>query len=311
MRGIGVSVDGSARGVPGGLREVLDRTAGLGFSHVELSAKALAVTINGELEPRRLDRLRAALDGLPLRYTLHGTEVSSSRGGNLMDVTTTAQRRIVAADLELAAAIGAEVLVYHSGTLRDPYGDDSALEVGMGAERDALRQLGDRAGEAEILIAVENRDPVARYIVRRSYGLDLLRLAEQLDAVGHPQVRMCFDTGHAFLSYTYLGKGREGYLADLRQIAPMVGHIHLTDNFGKVQLDAEADPTENLASGDGDLHLPPGWGAIPLDEVFAIPFERNPIVNLEIKGQFHEHLDEAYETTRRLVARQSAPVATR
>jgi sugar phosphate isomerase/epimerase len=302
---IGIDV-GLQPGAPvSSLRETLMHAEDAGFTHVELSSGTLAVVVRGQLHPGRLAKLQEVLAEVPLSFTLHGSEVSSSRGGNLLDVVSESERQIVASDIELAAAIGATVVVYHSGTLRDPYGDDRALAQGLQRERELLRELGDRAAELGITIAVENRDPVARYIVRRAYGFDLLRLAEQISAVDHPNVKICFDTGHAFLAYTWLGKTVEDYLSDIRQIAPMIGHLHITDNFGQVQLDADRLYSENLSAGDGDLHLLPGWGVIPFEDIFRIPFPLDPIAIHEIDRRYTEHWAEAVEATTRLISLQT------
>src|SRR5262245_36785697 len=148
MARIGLAIGlGAGRGEPlAALRPRLAHLAELGFSHAELAGKSLAVVVGGALQPARLAALRAALAGCPLRLTVHGSRVATARVGNLVDVTTPAQRASVEADLALVAAIDAEVLVYHSGLLRDPFGDDRALAAGLAAERDALRQLGDEAG---------------------------------------------------------------------------------------------------------------------------------------------------------------------
>lgn len=305
MTGIGIALGLSSRGGQplAALRPLLERAAEIGFSHVELSGKSLGVAVGGRLLPARLDALRAALDGCPVRLTLHGTNVSSARAGNLMDVTTPNQRRVAEADLALCAAIGAEVLVVHSGSLRDVYGDDEALETAMAAERDALRALGEAAGRHGIRIALENVDPVGVYIARRAYGLRLEQLAEQVARADHPQVGVCLDVGHAFLAANYLG---EDFLSAVRGIAPLVAHLHLSDNLGRSQLDADVDLDERLALGDGDLHLLPGWGVIPLRDVFAIPFPQDPIVVLELRPHFIEHFPEALIATQELVALQPA-----
>lgn len=301
MPGIGLALNVSAaRGAPlAELRPQLAELAAIGYTHAELPAKRLGVIIGGQLQPRRLAALRAALDGCPLRLTVHGSRVSTPRVGNLVDITTPAQRDSVAADLALTAAIGGEVLVHHSGLLRDPSADARALANGLAAERDALRALGDEAGRHGIRIAVENLDPVGPYIARRAYGLRLDRLAEQVQAVAHPQVGICLDVGHAFLAASYL---EFDYLAAIRGVAPLVSHIHLSDNLGQVELEPNADFDESLATGDGDLHLLPGWGAIPLAEVFAIDFPQRPVVVLELRPHFTEHLDEALAAAEELVA---------
>jgi len=282
VAGIGIALGHDVRGgAPlSSLRTRLAEVAALGFTHAELSTKSLAVIINGQLQPSRLAALQAAVEGSPVTLTCHGSAVSTARIGNLVDVTTPAQPAAVAADLALAAAIGARIMVYHAGQMRDPYGDDRALAAGMAAERDHLRRLGDEAGRHGIRIMVENIDPVGIYILRRAYGLRLDLIAEQVQAVDHPQVGMCFDAGHGYLAASYLGWD---YLATIRQVAPLVGHIHLNDNFGRTSLDGSWDVNEYIAVGEGDMHLPPGWGAIPLEEVFAIPFPRDPAVILELR----------------------------
>jgi len=303
MIGIALGYDARSGQPLSSLRAILANLAGLGFTHAELAAKSVAVVIGGQLQPSRLAALKEAVRDSPVTLSVHGSAVSTARIGNLVDVTTPTQPAAVAADLALAGAIGAGVLVYHAGQLRDFYGDDRALAAGMAAERDHLRRLGDEAGRLGVRIMVENIDPVGIYILRRAYGLRLDLIAEQVQAVDHPQVAMCLDVGHAFLASQYLGWD---YLGTIRRVAPLVGHVHLNDNFGRTKLDAEWDVNEYLATGDGDMHLPPGWGAIPLDDVFAIPFPRKPTVILELRPHFAENAAEALAATRRLIERQPA-----
>jgi sugar phosphate isomerase/epimerase len=303
LPGIGIALGYDARsGAPlASLRQRLADLATIGFTNVEISTKSLAVIINGQLQPSRLAALKEAVADSPVKISMHGSAVSTARIGNLVDVTTPAQPAAVAADLALCAAIGAKVLVYHSGQLRDAYGDDRALAAGMAAERDHLRRLGDEAGRHGIRIMVENIDPVGIYILRRAYGLRLDLIAEQVQAVNHPQVAMCLDVGHGYLASQYVGWD---YLPTIRQVAPLVGHIHLNDNFGRTKLDGDWDVNEYLAIGEGDMHLPPGWGGIPLEDVFRTPFPQKPDVILELRPHFAENAAEGLANTRRLLALQ-------
>ncbi len=202
----------------------------------------------------------AQLDGCPVRLTLHGTAISSARAGNLVDVTTPNQHAVVAA--------------------------------GLARERDSLRALGDEADRLGVQIAVENTDPVGTYLARRAYGIRLDLLTEQIRTVDHPRVGVCLDTGHAFLAATYL---ETEYLPAIRDIAPLVSHLHISDNLGRVQLDRDADGVESLILGDGDLHLLPGWGRVPLAEIMSIPFAQDPIAIIEMRALFFPHVQEAYD----------------
>lgn len=299
--GIAVGTGGVARGqvafAP--LRPLLADLAALGYTHAELgSAKSLGVIVGGRLLPQRLAALQEALAGSPVRLTLHGSAVGTPLVGNLMDVASPVQRAIVAADLDLAAAIGAEVLVYHRGMLGRAHGDDDAVERGLTAERDALRELGDEAGRRGIRIAVENVHPTATRLYHRA-SFDLEQLGEHIARVNHPQVGICLDTGHGFLSARFFDFD---FLAGVRAIAPLVNHIHLTDNLGRPLMAEDLDPDESLALGLGDLHLLPGWGTIPLAAVFGNPFPQEPIITLEIRAAFAPHAAEALAATHALRA---------
>lgn len=276
------------------MRVFLGELSAAGFGYAELGATGLGINIGGTVQQARLDELRAALDGCPLRLTLHSSWSPSGRTGNLLDAgSVSAQRGGLLADLEVAAAIGAEVVVYHAGVLPSQYADGEALAAGLALERETIRGLADHAGDRGIVIAVENRTPSATVLTRRSYGMALDLVAQQVDEIGHPHVKMCLDVGHAYLAARYLGYD---YLAAVRDVAPLVGHIHLHDNFGRMPQSAQSDPHELEMLGEGDLHLPPGWGAIPLAETLAVPYPCDPVVVIEMRHV--RHYAEALATTR-------------
>ncbi|MFD3460532.1 sugar phosphate isomerase/epimerase family protein [Nocardia fluminea] len=279
------------------MREFLDEAATAGFGYAELGGCGLGVVIGGRVQRSRLAALRDALAGCRLRLTLHSSWHSSGRTGNLLDTgTASAQQLGLLADLEVAAAIGAEVLVYHAGVLPNLYSDGAALTAGMATERTMLRDLADESGARGVTIAVENRAPGPAVLTRRSYGMRLDLVAEQVQQIDHPAVTMCLDVGHAYLSAGYLNYD---YLAAIREVAPVVGHVHLHDNFGRMASQPDASPYELELLGEGDLHLPPGWGTIPLAEVLATTFPRDPAIIIEMRHA--RHYAEALDTTLRML----------
>ncbi len=279
------------------MRTFLDEAAVAGFGYAELGGCGLGVVIGGQVQPARIAELRAALDGCPLRLTLHSSWHPSGRTGNLLDASSTATQHLgLLADLEIAQAIGADVLVYHAGVLPNRYSDGDALLAGMASEREMLRRLADEAGAHGVTIAVENRAPTSAVLTRRSYGMRLDLVAEQVTAIDHPAVTMCLDTGHAYLAARYLNFD---FLDAVRTVAPVVGHMHLHDNFGRMALQPDANPYELELLGEGDLHLPPGWGTIPLAEVLANEFPQDPAIIIEMRHARHHA--EALATTRSLL----------
>ena len=94
---------------------------------------------------------------------------------------------------------------------------------------------------------------------------------------------------HLYLASQTLG---DDYLTAVSTAAPWVRHVHINDNFGKLDAGHDAE-TSRLPYGEADLHLPPGWGAIPLAEAFARLEGYEGDIVLEIKAPYRDHLAEA------------------
>ncbi len=92
--------------------------------------------------------------------------------------------------------------------------------------------------------------------------------------------------------------------------------LHVHDNFGKPTVAPAAGgrrPSMQLIRGEGDLHLPPGWGEVPRGDVRPGGFQRRPIFVLEMDCRFwRDDLDVArasIATGQRLVALAGAATA--
>ncbi len=296
------------------LVDELRHARSLGFPLAELSIASLSVITNGELVAQRVAAIREAIAPSDLRYSVHAPGRSNLAFGPDLDM----EYRVVEACLRFCHAIGARVLVYHSGlqaldaarTGTAPLpGED---ELARGAEREvaALRKLARIAEDLNVIIGMENGDPhLWEYAVllRAGRGRDDLpkyharlrtsALIEQVKAVNHPNVRITLDLAHLHLATHALG---DDYLAAIALAAPWVCHLHINDNFGK--LDAGYDyEGYRLPYGEADLHLPPGWGAIPYAEAFARLGEYEGDIVLEIKERYRDHLDEGLANIRRIL----------
>ena len=264
--------------------------------------------------PQRAEAIKQAIAPFDLRYSVH----APGRTNLAFGADPGLEFRVLEACVRFCGAIGAGVLVYHSGlqALDDARRGAAPLpnedELARGAEREAaaLRKLAPVAADLGVTIGMENGDPhLWEYVALRQQGKtpdDLAKyhgrlrtsaLAEQAAAVDHPNVRITLDLGHLYLATKALG---EDYLGAIDAVASWVCHLHINDNFGK--LDAGVDyEGYRLPYGEADLHLPPGWGAIPYARAFARLNDFEGDIVLEIKSRYREHLDEALANTKRLL----------
>jgi sugar phosphate isomerase/epimerase len=115
-------------------------------------------------------------------------------------------------------------------------------------------------------------------------------------------VGMTWDIAHLHRAAHDLGFD---YLEAVEQAAPWVRHLHANDNFGRLDTGFDSEP-DRWPYGEADIHLPPGWGSIPYEEVFARLSGYEGDLILEIKSGFVDYLGESLATMQVLVKQTKA-----
>jgi sugar phosphate isomerase/epimerase len=280
----------------GGLVEDLGALKGAEPDFVEVWPQNLGLILGGRLDTHRLRAVGELLLEAELAYTVHAPlEV------NLMDLTSHGlQRDALDASLRFAEGIGAGVVVCHAGQRVGARDARYSMGDQLSAERSALREAGDLAGELGVTIALENyypEQPILRGAVY-DYSVWPSRLAEQISAVDHPAVGICLDVGHAALAAGFFGFD---LVEECAAIAPLVRHVHLHDNLQKTNLTGEPQASEHTVYGLGDLHLPPGRGTIPLEDLLRrIEFPENPSCCVELSPEHFTSVPEALHAARKI-----------
>ena len=263
---------------------------------VEVWPQNLGVILGGSLDANRLRTVGELLLEAELAYTVHAPlEV------NLMDLSTHGlQRDVLNSSLRFAKGIGAEVVVCRAGQRVGARDARHSMDDQLSAERSALREAGDLAGELGVTIAVENYYP-ERPIVRGAiydYSVWPSQLAEQIFAVDHPAVGICLDVGHAALAAGFFGFD---FIEECGATASLVRHLHLHDNLQRTNVTGEPQASEHTVYGLGDLHLPPGRGTIPLGDMFRrMIFPQKPSCCVELSPELFSLVPEALHAAREL-----------
>jgi sugar phosphate isomerase/epimerase len=270
---------------PQSLADALEGLAHLGATGTQLTANGWDVVRNGRVAADRLARFRKVAEGFGLRYTLH-TPIAEL---NLMAPDPEFQEQQFRSWLEVAAAMGCRSATYHPGRFdpaMHPGGDPQALLAG---ERDALARLAEVAATLGVVIACENLVTQAWWPpTQRQYSCVPDWLVALVTGIDHPSLGMCFDLGHLALSAAIEGYD---YLPAARLLIPHAVVLHVHDNFAKPTVAPSSvggvGPAMQLIRGEGDLHLPPGWGSVPLEATFgAGGFRRRPIFVLEMDSRY-------------------------
>lgn len=315
VQGIGIDIpDKQVDGRRHVLIDTLKQAQAVGFRLAELSIPSLNVIMNGELIPERVAAIQESIAPFDLRFSVHApgrTNLAFAQDLGL-------EYRVLEACVCFCHAIGARVLVYHSGlqALEAARAGTAALpdeaELARGAEREvaALQKLARIARDLGVVIGMENGDPhLWEYAVLQRAGVASDALAQyharlrteaivsQIEAVDHPNVGMTLDLGHLHLATRALGVD---YLAAVSTAAPHVCHLHINDNFGVLDAGYDSE-SDRLIYGEADLHLPPGWGSIPFAEALHRLADYEGDIVLEIKTRYRDHLGEALANMRRML----------
>ncbi|OHV79022.1 TIM barrel protein [Rhizobium sp. LCM 4573] len=281
---------GSVDGELDSLAEDLRRLADMGVETVELGLTSIDLISGGRIIAERADRLAELVKQFPFRYTVHGL-VSS----NFMDpVTQPYQIAAAKALIEVCDRIDARVIVQHGGCLR---ADQIAERAGADErEREALVEVADFAKRYGVRVALENIFTTEPGQYRQTPA----QVAETVKAVNHSNLVALIDFSHAYIESTYRGLD---FREELRAMAPVTGHLHVHDSFGRPQGFYKGfHPQELTAMGLGDLHMPLGWGDIAWEEIFSeLTFLPDTVLMMEIGLRHRNEQPASLERARRLI----------
>ncbi|MET0171285.1 MAG: TIM barrel protein [Agrobacterium vaccinii] len=282
---------GSTDGELASLEQELRVLADMGVDTVELALTSLDLIAGGRIIEERAERLVALTKQFSFRYTVHGL-VSS----NFMDPATCRYQIDAAKALAVVCdRIGARILVQHGGCLR---ADQLAERADADRrEREALFELAEFCKPYGVRIAFENIFTTEL----GQYRQTPTQIAETVRTVGHPNLVALIDFSHAYIESTYRGLN---FRDELRAMAPVTGHLHVHDSFGRPQ--AFYKPyhlQENTALGIGDLHMPLGWGDVDWEGIFAeLTFLPGTVLMMEIGRRYHAEQPESLARAKKLIA---------
>ncbi|RWX81113.1 sugar phosphate isomerase/epimerase [Neorhizobium lilium] len=282
---------GSTDGEFASLDQELRVLADIGVETVELGLTSLDLIAGGRIIEERAERLVALTKQFNFRYTVHGL-VSS----NFMDPDTCRYQLDAAKALAVICdRIGARILVQHGGNLRAEQLVERADADKR--EREALYELAEFCKPYGVRIAFENIFTTEL----GQYRQTPTQIAETVKTVGHPNLVALIDFSHAYIESTYRGLD---FRNELRAMAPVTGHLHVHDSFGRPQ--AFYKPyhvQENTALGIGDLHMPLGWGDIDWEAIFSeLTFLPETVLMMEIGRRYHAEQPASLKRAKDLIA---------
>lgn len=270
IKGVGINAHSSR--INGDI-ELLERDLSyfkkIGFDYVEIPVHGVDGVINGKLNLENVKRVKEALRRYNLKATAHAPDSLNLRKDNF-DL----QKEVFQSSIEFASELEAKVLVYHNGDFKRRKQEGELQNLASEKEIRALKTLSEFADKRRVQICLENG------------ALSIKELVTVVKKINRANVGITYDFGHAFLYYSCHG-GEKEFLTSIKEALPYLKHIHIHDNFGRVNITSQDTPYINrLPFGEGDLHMPPGMGTIPYEKIFSLIREYKGIAMAEIDPRY-------------------------
>ena len=281
IKGIGINADSyRIKGDPQLLEADLAFFEEVGFEYVEIPIHGVDGVIDGELNLKSIKKVKEALRKHHLKATVHCPDPLNLRGGDFE-----LNQKVFKSCIEFTSKLEAEILVYHDGNFKRTRQRSQGQDLARRKEIEALESLSDFASERGVQIGVEN------------IGGSLEELVRMVREVDRENVGITYDFGHAFLFYSASGR-KGGFLESIEKARPYLKHLHIHDNFGRLTsgfaLDSLTTPyIDRLSFGEGDLHMPPGMGKIPYNQIIPLIKDYSGVAMMEIDPRYKDFYQEA------------------
>ena len=274
------------------LEDQIARCKKANIDSLEISLYETDVICGKKINLPELKILKNTVVNKNLDYTVHG-ELSV----NLLDQENfDDHREVLKRDIEVSGEIKATHLVTHFGqTTNSVYENKEIYESHLKKQQECYAEMGEYAKKHNVILAIENLFPF-----KLNYYAPLpSEIAKQLNEINHPNIKCCMDISHAYINCSY----RNVHLInELKEMGPLSEHIHMHDSFGKIDRFWTYISAEDTSYGQGDLHLPLGWGDIPFDKIFEeVNFPKNINLNFELPIRYEKYYEESIIKARKLL----------
>ena len=281
------------------MRRDLTRFTEIGLQAAEIAAEGIDVIRNGKLDQHRLSQSREVLDSFELSYSVHAPIPL-----NLMDEDMALHLDVLRACLSFCEEIGAHTLVYHPGRfLAEEAFTVKRISLSAGKRQmlmdDEVESLKEIAGEyKDVCISMETARPYLKYSPY-CYAERPAMLLEQAKRVDRKNIRLTLDVGHLYMASKFYGFDPVAAVRDMRG---MIAHTHVHDNFGRSVFQHEKIQTQLVPFGRGDMHMPVGWGCVPIRDLLAEYADNyKGMYMMELRSRYFTNAEESFRNLMAIV----------
>ena len=264
----------------------------IGAGSVEIPLYELDVLCGKKIVKEELNLLKDTIKNSQLNFSLHG-----SMSVNLMDEEYLEDHiEILKRDIEVCDAINSKILVTHFGyTNIKNYQDKDKYKKLLKNQTEIYFKIAEYAKSYNVTLAIENLFPFTSI----NYAPLPSEIAEEILLLNHANAKTTIDFSHAYLNCNH---NNVDFIEQIKTMVPLTRHLHIHDSFGKLKKMDTYMHSEDVTYGQGDIHLPLGWGDIPFEKIFSsIIFNNDIFLNFELSRRYERYFKSNLEIAKKLI----------
>ena len=264
----------------------------IGAGSVEIPLYELDVLCGKKIVMEELNLLKDTLKNSQLNFSLHG-----SMSVNLMDEEYLEDHiEILKRDIEVCNAINSKILVTHFGyTNIKNYQNKDKYKKLLKNQTEIYFKIAEYAKSHNVTLAIENLFPFTSI----NYAPLPSEIAKEISLLNHANAKTTIDFSHAYLNCNH---NNVDFIEQIKTMVPLTRHLHIHDSFGKLKKMDTYMHSEDVTYGQGDIHLPLGWGDIPFEKIFSsIVFDNDIFLNFELSRRYQRYFKSNLEIAKKLI----------
>jgi len=265
----------------------------IGANSAEIPLYELDVICGKKIIKDELNLLNKIIHKSNLKFSIHG-----SMSVNLLDEEYLNDHlEVLKKEIEVCSALNINILVTHFGhTSVEIAKNHQKYNDLINIQKQEYFKLAEIAKEHGVKLCIENIFPYTNL----HFTALPSELSKNISEINHPNARTTIDFSHAYINCSLRNKD---LFSELETLVPYTEHLHVHDSFGKFKTMETYIFPEDITYGQGDIHLPLGWGDIPFEKIFSsLNLKKDIFFNFELTHRYKKYYSQNIEKAKKLIS---------
>jgi len=265
----------------------------IGANCAEIPLYELDVISGKKIIKDELNLLNTIIQKNNFKFSIHG-----SMSVNLLDEDYLSDHiEVLKKEIEVCSALNANILVTHFGhTPVEVSKNTQKYKDLINVQNEEYFKIAEVAKTNGVTLCIENIFPYTNL----HFTALPSEVSQNIGEINHPNARTTIDFSHAYINCNLRNVD---LISELETMVPFTEHLHVHDSFGKFKtMDTYIFP-EDITYGQGDIHLPLGWGNIPFEKIFStLKLKKDIFFNFELTHRYKKYYSQNVEKAKKLIS---------